>query len=114
MFNKSTFITLFTLFLLGSFTYAIKQKVIELDHDLSQVHRHIAHYQESMHILNAEWAYLTRPSRLQALVEDHTSLQHSPGVSLVNYEEVFQRDHELYGGEDTLESSVRLASMRRY
>ncbi|NCP62227.1 MAG: hypothetical protein GW748_02820 [Alphaproteobacteria bacterium] len=113
MFNKSTFVTLFALFLLGSLTYTIKQKVIELDNDLAQVHRNIAHYQESMHILNAEWAYLTRPSRLQALVEEHTGLQHCPGVSLVSYEEVFQQDDELYQAQESLESSVRLASMRR-
>jgi len=113
MFNKSTFVTLFALFLLGSLTYAIKQKVIDLDNDLAKAHRTIAHYQESMHILNAEWAYLTRPSRLQALVEEHTSLQHSPGVSLVSYDEVFQQEGECYHGQEPLESSVRLASMRR-
>ena len=113
MLNKSTFVTLFTLFLLGSLTYTIKQKVIELDDELAQVHRNIAHYQESMHILNAEWAYLTRPSRLQALVEEHTCLQHSPGVSLVSYEDVFQQEEGLYEGQESLESSVRLASMRR-
>lgn len=114
MFNKSTFVTLFALFLLGSLTYAIKQKVIELDNELAQVHANISHYQESVHILNAEWAYLTRPSRLQALVEGHTNLLHSPGVALVSYDEVFQREDRFEEGQDYLESSVRLASMRRY
>lgn len=112
MFNQSTFVTLFALFLLGSLTYTIKQKVIELDHDLAHVHREIAYYQESVHILNAEWAYLTRPSRLQALVEEHTNLEHSAGVSLVSYEEVFQQDNQLDQAQDALESSMRFVSAR--
>ena len=99
MFNKSTFFTLFALFLLGSLTYTIKQKVIELDGDLSRVHRSMAQYQESMHILNSEWAYLTRPSRIQALVVDHTRLHQSQGASLVSYDDVFngQGHHEEQG-----------------
>lgn len=112
MFNKSTFVTLFTLFLLGSLTYTIKQKVIELDHDLAKIHGDIAHYQESMHILNAEWTYLTRPSRLQALVEEHTTLEHSPGVSLVSYEEVFQGGDDLHENQEALNTSMAFVSVR--
>lgn len=108
MLNKSTFITLFALFLLGSLTYAIKQKVIELDGDLSKVHRHMAQYQESIHILSAEWAYLTRPSRLQMLVEDHTRLHQSEGVALVSYEDVFKRQQSGEEPEDDT-SPIRLA-----
>ena len=111
MLNKSTFVTFIALFLLGSLTYAIKQKVIDLDGELSQVHRHMAQYQESMHILNAEWAYLTRPSRLQALVEDHTRLHQSQGLALVSYEDVFE--NPLSECEPPRHRSViRLASMK--
>lgn len=108
--NKSTLMTLFSLFLLGSFTYAIKQKVIELDNDLSKIHRSIMQYQESMHILNAEWAYLTRPSRLQALVEEHTGLHQSHGTSLVNYKEIFEGESEPL---EHCEPPLRLASFKR-
>ena len=111
MFNKSTFFTFIALFLLGSLTYAIKQKVIELDSDLSRVHRSMAQYQESMHILNAEWAYLTRPSRLQSLVEDHTRLHQSQGLSLVSYDDVFNHCNPEDGSESH-GSSVHLASMK--
>jgi len=108
MFNKSTFITLLALFLLGSLTYAIKQKVMELDDKLAGIHGDMAQYQESMHVLNAEWAYLTRPSRLQALVEEHTGMYHSPGVALVSYDDVFSGGASCDSGSD----SIRLASVR--
>ncbi len=111
MLNKSTFVTLLALFLLGSLTYAIKQKVIELDGELSQVHRTMAQYQESMHILNAEWAYLTRPSRLQALVEEHTRLHQSQGVALVSYDDVFNPQQSRESYEDNT-SGMRLASLK--
>lgn len=111
MLNKSTFFTFIALFLLGSLTYAIKQKVIELDGELSRVHRNIAQYQESMHILNAEWAYLTRPSRLQALVENHTHLHQSQGVALVNYDDVFSPQMSDEGHVDH-SPAIHLASMK--
>ena len=111
MLNKSTFFTFIALFLLGSLTYAIKQKVIELDNDLSRVHRSMAQYQESMHILNAEWAYLTRPSRLQILVENHTHLNQSQGVSLVSYDDVFKgySDSDVHADHSP---AIHLASMK--
>lgn len=111
MLNKSTFLTFVALFFLGSLTYAIKQKVIELDGELSQVHRGMAQYQESMHILNAEWAYLTRPSRLQALVEDHTRLHQSQGVALVSYEDVFDKGLSQCDPEGN-SPAIHLASMK--
>ncbi len=111
MLNKSTFFTFIALFLLGSLTYAIKQKVIELDSDLAQVHRSMAQYQESMHILNAEWAFLTRPSRLQALVEDHTRLHQSQGVALVSYDDVFNNQSAPEAPDDQ-SPAIHFASMK--
>lgn len=89
MFNKITFFTLLALFILGGVTYAIKQKVIGLDDQLASVHREISQYEESLHMLTAEWAYLTRPERLQMLIENRGEMRHSKGVNLVKVEEVF-------------------------
>jgi hypothetical protein len=85
--NRITLSAVVVLFLLGSLTYAVKQKVADLDHRLAQIEAEIIQYQESLHVLNAEWAYLTRPERLQALVESKTSLHQVQGVELVSYKE---------------------------
>ena len=108
MFNKSVLVNLCALFVLGTMTYAIKQKVIDLDNELMSVQREIVHHQESMHILQAEWSYLTRPSRLQALVDDHLHMNQSRGLSLVSYDEVFARDEEY--GKCEYHDPLRLAS----
>lgn len=110
--NRSTFFILAALFVLGSLTYTIKQKVIGLDAELSQIHRTIAQYQESMHILQAEWSFLTRPERLQALVEQHTPMQQSEGVSLVSFEDVLTRQELLELKEDAADESMRFASLK--
>ena len=85
--NRITLSAIVVLFLLGSVTYAVKQKVADLDHQLARIEAEIVHYQESLHVLNAEWAYLTRPERLQALVESKTPLHPVQGVELVSYKE---------------------------
>ena len=108
MLNKSGLINLCALFVLGAMTYAIKQKVIDLDNELMSVQREIMHHQESMHILKAEWSYLTRPSRLQALVDDHLLMGQSHGLSLVSYEDVFAEEQEY--GQCEYHDPIRLAS----
>ncbi len=108
MLNKSVLINLCALFVLGAMTYGIKQKVMDLDNELMSVQREIVYYQESMHILNAEWAYLTRPSRLQALVKTHLDMENSHGLSLVSYDNVFAEDQEY--GPCEYHDPIRLAS----
>lgn len=110
MANRSLLLNVFVLFVLGSFTYAIKQKVAELDKDLTYVQRDIVAYQESMHVLKAEWSYLTRPERLQALVDDHMGLNQCDGLSLVAYDDVF--DHKGAGDyqQTTYNDPIRFAS----
>jgi hypothetical protein len=110
--NKSTFFILAALFVLGSLTYSIKQKVIGLDDELSKVHRTITQYQESMHILQADWYYLTRPDRLQALVDQHTPLQQADGVSLVSFDDVLSDKYALSPKEQEDDESMRLASLK--
>lgn len=88
--SKTLPFNMVALFILGTLTYGIKQRVVELDHELRMVQQNIAAYQESIHILNAEWSYLTRPSRLQALADQHLSMGSSDGLSLVSYDDVFE------------------------
>ena len=114
--SKSLSINVVALCALGVLTYGIKQRVVELDGRLRSVQKEIAQYQESIHILNAEWSYLTRPSRLQALVDEHLAMDSSDGLSLVGYEDVFERfDPDLCEVDDVQfeEMAVRTKPLRR-
>lgn len=107
--SKALSLNLVALFVLGVLTYSIKQRVVELDSELRAVHKDIAHFQESIHILKAEWSYLTRPSRLQALVDEHLIMDQSDGMSLVGYEDVFDLyDPDLHDEEDAFLEEIAL------
>lgn len=67
--NKTTVLSLMFLLTIGSSTYLVKQRVLKLEVRLSHLHKNISHLEESMHILQAESNYLSRPERLQDLAE---------------------------------------------
>ena len=54
--------------------FALKHEVQGLERELQMVNRQILADQEALHILNAEWSYLNRPSRLSGLVRRHLDL----------------------------------------
>ncbi len=54
--------------------FALKYEVQGLERELQMVNRQILADQEALHILNAEWSYLNRPSRLSGLVRRHLDL----------------------------------------
>lgn len=113
--SKTLSLNLVALFVLGILTYSIKQKVVELDSELRFVQKEIAHHQEAIHILKAEWAYLTRPVRLQALVEDHLELKCADGLSLVGYDDIFDKfDPDLIEENDAVFEDLILTEKPAY
>lgn len=58
----------------SAIVFHVSYRVQSLEDDLGQLNRSIRFERESIRILNAEWAYLTRPDRLRALVDAHTDL----------------------------------------
>lgn len=58
----------------SAIVFHVSYRVQSLEDELSRLNRSIQFEQESIRILNAEWAYLTRPDRLRALVDAHTDL----------------------------------------
>lgn len=53
--------------------FQVKYKVVELESEIQQVNKEIFNLEEAIHILKAEWAYRSSPSRLNRLVRDHLS-----------------------------------------
>lgn len=74
-FRVSTVICLI-LFAASAFgLYLVKYQVQDLQGELAKRKAELASEREAIHLLNAEWAYLTRPERLEALQKKHLSLK---------------------------------------
>lgn len=86
--NRSTLISLLFLFIVGSLTFSIKQIVLELETEIADVKKQMVRYEEALHILNAEWAYLNQPERLQALAEEKLGLNLGDHFQFVSVEKV--------------------------
>lgn len=54
--------------------YMVKFSVENLQRDVNAMERQLTAEKESLHLLNAEWAYLNRPERLRQLSETHLEL----------------------------------------
>ena len=54
--------------------YMVKFSVQNLQRDVRVMEQELAAEKESLHLLNAEWAYLNRPERLRQLSERHLDL----------------------------------------
>jgi cell division protein FtsL len=63
--------------LVGSalYAYSIKYETILFSEQIVKVQHSIDREQDRIGMLRAEWAYLTRPERLQALADKHLDLQ---------------------------------------
>ncbi|MBS0235931.1 MAG: cell division protein FtsL [Proteobacteria bacterium] len=55
--------------------FMVKHKVQELNRQLHMVKRNIISEQENIHVLKAEWAYLTQPQIIQKLANQYLQLQ---------------------------------------
>ena len=54
--------------------YLVKYSVQNIQHDVVTLKAELGNEKESLHLLNAEWAYLNRPDRLHHLAEAHLNL----------------------------------------
>ena len=53
---------------------SIKYKVHYLRRDISEIERQLMSEKQSLHVLQAEWSYLTNPSRIEKLAAEHLHL----------------------------------------
>lgn len=59
----------------GTGLFLVKHEVQDLEEQLARLDDRIAKERENIHVLRAEWAYLTRPERLARLSERHLELK---------------------------------------
>ena len=60
--------------LVGYAMFQVKYEVARQDEELARINRQIAATREATRVLNAEWSFLTQPSRLSALEKRHLHL----------------------------------------
>ena len=60
---------------MGAGSIVVGTEVRDLEDRLAGIHRDIAREQEALHVLRAEWSYLNRPERLEALARRHLDLR---------------------------------------
>jgi hypothetical protein len=63
--------------------YTVKYRVLAIQREIASVESELQQEQENLRVVAAEWAYLTRPERLQALVTKHTSLVPVQGIQVM-------------------------------
>lgn len=63
--------------------FLIKHEVQDREARLDRIHREIVENQEAIQVLKAEWSYLNRPSRIEALVRRHIEMVPATRVQLV-------------------------------
>ena len=71
----------------GLTTYGLKQRVIASEDQLKSMKAQIRHYEQSIHLLQAEWSFLNDPERLQNLIEANATLVPGQGIHLAMEEQ---------------------------
>ncbi len=74
--------------LAGYAMFEIKYEVVALEEKLALRNQEILSHQESIHILRAEWTYLTDPARLADLAERHLTLHPVAATDMVSVETI--------------------------
>ncbi|MBM86724.1 MAG: hypothetical protein CMM47_11985 [Rhodospirillaceae bacterium] len=59
----------------GVSMFLIKQEVQQRESRLDQLNRELLENQEAIRVLRAEWSYLNRPVRIEALIRRHLELR---------------------------------------
>src|SRR3546814_15754724 len=72
--GRSSFVGFVMATCLGMALVMVKYEAQRRVEQLAALHRQFLSSQEAIHVLEAEWSYLNRPDRLEALVHRHLDL----------------------------------------
>ena len=74
--NRAILIVWLVLLTLSAYgLFSIKYRVYDLKRDVAEVNRQLADEKNEIHVLKAEWTYLTKPERLRELASKHLGLE---------------------------------------
>lgn len=72
--RRSTILWFLAATCVGVALFLLKYEVQNREERLAALHRQILADQEAIHVLEAEWSYLNRPDRLEAMVRRHLDM----------------------------------------
>lgn len=79
------YIVIFVLVIMsGGLLMDVSQRVQHVQRDIRHLDREIVREEENIRVLNAEWAYLNDPLRLEALVSAHLDLISPEAAQLIS------------------------------
>ncbi|MGB8273820.1 MAG: hypothetical protein WCF16_00955 [Alphaproteobacteria bacterium] len=91
MIRRSTLVAIVLMLAIGIGLYQLKHEVQLLEERLADVNRDILADQEAIHVLDAEWTYLNRPWRLEALAQRHLELAPLAAAQVVTFDQLPSR-----------------------
>ncbi len=106
--------TIFWMFVivLGAFgLYLVKYKVQALKDEIAETETKITEERDSLHVIEAEWTYLNRPERLQALAGKYLALKPVAGEQLTELEAVPQPNEKALAGTALANHAVTPVAM---
>jgi len=65
--------------------YLVKYRVQDVQLEVARAEAELAKERESLHLLNAEWAYLNRPERLEKLSQKYLALTPLESTQFISY-----------------------------
>ena len=68
--------------------YMVKYQVKAIQEELAETNQQIRDEQQALHVVKAEWAYMTRPERLNELAAKHLVLVPMKGEQLADVEQL--------------------------
>jgi hypothetical protein len=91
MIRQPTIVAFTLAFGLGFSLFMVKYDVQSLEEQLVKTERQAAADQDAIHVLNAEWSFLTQPERLAELADRHLALHPLTANQLGDFERLAAR-----------------------
>jgi cell division protein FtsL len=88
MIRLGTLLWLAFVSLLGFAMFEVKYEVMDIEDQLAKTNRAILADRDAIHVLQAEWSYLSQPSRLADLAKRHLNLAPLQTKQLGRVEEI--------------------------
>lgn len=93
----------------ASLLYSVKYRVQTMDEEIAALRAQIEQERAAIHVLQAEWAYLTRPERVRTLAKKHLDMEPAKGQQLLELADVpFAPDSPLRLAEGEAAASPQL------
>jgi len=97
---------------LGFGLFQIKYEVQNQEEELVKIHRQTTLDQEQMHVLAAEWSYLTQPVRLGLLASRHLNLQPVTSAQLGTFDSLPLKGDDPSAGDNDVPIAEVLKAMQ--